>query len=68
MATGAFTKMGHDRAIESDLRKREDSQDDEAQVAHRRVSHQLLHIGLHHGHQRAVQNSDDGEHLSLIHI
>ena len=38
---------------------REQPQHDEAQVAHRRVGDQLLEIGLHHGHQRAIDDADD---------
>ena len=51
-----------DRAIQAHLCKREDPQDDKAEVAHRRVRHQLLHVGLHHGHQRAVNDPDDRQH------
>ncbi len=49
------------RAIESLLRERKNSKHDETQVAHRGIRHQLLHIGLHHRHQRAVDDADDGQ-------
>jgi hypothetical protein len=38
-----------------------DAQHDEAQVAHRRIGHQLLHVGLDHRDERAVDDSDDGQ-------
>ena len=47
------------RPVKADLRKREDPEHDESQMAHRRVSHQLFHIGLYHRHQRAINDADN---------
>ena len=49
------------RAIEPLLREAEDSEHDETQVAHRGICHQLLHVGLHHRNQRAVEDADNGQ-------
>ncbi len=35
---------------------------DEAQVAHARVGHQLLHVRLDHRDERAVDDADDRQH------
>src|SRR5208337_718226 len=40
----------------------ENSQRTKAQVTDRRISDQLLHVALHHGNQRAVNNRNDGKH------
>ena len=42
--------------------QRENAQRAEAQVAHRAVGDQLLHVLLHHADQRAVDDADDREH------
>ena len=62
--TGRDAMIQHlvNRAIETQLREAEDAENDEAQVAHRRIRHQLLHIGLHHGHERAIDDADNRQH------
>ena len=50
-----------DRALHALHVHRADAEHDEAQVAHRGVGHQLLHVRLHHRDQRAVDDADDGE-------
>ena len=50
-----------DRAVEALLREGEDSEHDKSKVAHRRIRHQLLHVGLHHRDQRAINDADDGQ-------
>ena len=47
--------------VEALLGEGEDSQHHEAEMADRGIRHQLFHVGLHHGHQRAVDDADDGE-------
>ena len=49
------------RAAQARWVQREDSQGAEAQVADRRIRHQLLHVLLHQGDQRAVDDADDRE-------
>ncbi len=48
-----------DRAIQAQLREREDSEDDETEVADRGVRDQLLHVRLHHCDQGAVDDADN---------
>ena len=50
-----------DRALQALQVHGRDAEHHEAQVAHARVGHQLLHVRLHHRHQRAVDDADDGE-------
>ena len=38
-----------------------EAQGDKAHVRHRRVSHQLLHVFLHHGHQTDVEHGHQGQ-------
>src|SRR5580692_2418745 len=45
-------------AVESRGGEAENSEHDEAEVADRRVGDQLLHVGLNHGDERAVNDAD----------
>ena len=60
-AAGADAVRQHlvGRALHALHVHRRDAEDHEAHVADRRIRHQLLHVGLHHRDQRAV---DDGDH------
>ena len=60
-AAGADAVRQHliHRALHALQVHRRRAEHDEAHVADRRVGHQLLHVRLHHRHQRAV---DDGDH------
>ena len=49
------------RAVEPLLREGKNAEHDESQVAHRGIRHQLLHVGLHQGDQRSVNDAGDGE-------
>ena len=62
-AAGADAVVQHlvDRALHALHVQRADAEHDEAEVADARVGHQLLHVGLHHRHQRAVDDADDGQ-------
>ena len=50
-----------DRALHALHVEREQSEDDETEMADGRVGNQLFNIALHHRHHRAVDNTDDGE-------
>ena len=50
-----------DRAVHPLLVEREDAERHEAHVAHRAVRDQLLEVGLHDRHDRAVDDRDHGE-------
>jgi len=60
---GGYAMGQHDEhgAVQPHLRKAEDAEHDESEVADRRIGDQLLHVGLHHGDQRAVDDADQGE-------
>ncbi len=45
-------------AVQSGLREAEDAKHYEAQMAHRGIRDQLLHVRLHHGHKRAINDAD----------
>ena len=49
------------RAVQALLGERKDAENDKSQMADGGVSYQLLHIGLHHCDQRAVDDADDGK-------
>ena len=49
------------RALQALHVHRRDAEHDEAHVAHRRIGDELLHVGLHHGDERAVDDGDDRE-------
>src|SRR5881628_4123468 len=51
-----------DRAFQSLYGKAEDAQNDESQMADRRVRHELLHVGLNHCDKSAIDDSHDREH------
>ena len=51
-----------DRAAEAHGVEREHTEHHEAEVRHRGVRNQLLHVALHQRHQRAVDDADDGQH------
>src|SRR6185437_6233630 len=51
-----------DGALGADQAEGEDANHDEAHVADRAVGDQLLHVGLHEGDQRAVDDADQAEH------
>ena len=46
------------RAIQTGCGEAEYTEDDEPKVADRRISDQLFHIGLNHGHECAVDDAD----------
>ena len=48
-----------DRALDRGGIEREDSEDDEAQVADRRIGHQAFQIGLHGRDECGVDDADD---------
>ena len=48
--------------VETHLREREDTEDDETEMAYRGVGDQLLHIRLYQRDQRAVEDADDCQH------
>ena len=50
-----------DRALERHRREGADSQDDEAEVRHRGVGHEPLHVVLGIGDEGAVDDADDAE-------
>ena len=50
-----------DAALEPERVEREHPQHHEAEVAHRRVGDELLHVLLHEGHERGVDDADDRE-------
>ena len=52
----------HQRALHALQRQRKNAEHYEAQVTHRAVGDQLLEVGLHHRHQRAVNDSDYCQH------
>ena len=49
-----------DRAFHALGAQRGDTEHHKTKVADRGVGHQFLHVGLHHGDQRAVDDADDG--------
>ena len=53
-----------DRAFNGFRPEHENSQHAESQMGDGGISHQLLQIRLHHGHQRAVNDADDGQHAN----
>ena len=59
--TGRNAVVQHliDGAIETHLREGENAQHHKAKVADRGIRHQLFHIGLDHGNQRTVNNTDN---------
>ena len=61
---GADAVVEHlvDRALHALHVHRGDAEHDEAEMAHARVGDQLLHVRLHHRHQRAVDDADDRQH------
>ena len=50
-----------DRALHALQVHRAETEDHEPEMADARVRDQLLHVWLHHRHQRAVDDADDGE-------
>ncbi|MCG3118110.1 MAG: hypothetical protein ALAOOOJD_00244 [bacterium] len=48
-------------ALQALMRQREYAQHHEAEMAHRRIGHQLLDIRLHHRNPGAVNNADNGQ-------
>ena len=51
----------HQRPLHTLHGQREDTEHDEPEVTHRRVGHELLEVRLHHRHERAIHDSDDGQ-------
>ncbi len=54
-----------DRALNCRRVEGKDSEDDEAEVAHRGVRHEALQVGLHGGDERAVDDADNRERADV---
>ena len=58
----AVVDHDHQRALHALHGEREDAEHHEAEVADRRVRDELLEVGLHERHERAVDDADHREH------
>jgi hypothetical protein len=59
-----------DAAIQAVRVKRKHAEHDKAHVADRRVRNKLLHVRLHHGYERAIDDRDDRQrhhHRNEVH-